>query len=43
MRQEAYHKPKIRSEVIEIGAYGDYEGPIPQMQPLFGLCCPGGG
>jgi len=40
MEREEYHKPRIKSEAIEIGAYGEYEGPIPEVEPFFGLCCP---
>jgi len=41
--KEEYHKPEIRSETIEIGAYGGGgygQGPIQYLQPLFGACCP---
>ena len=44
MKREEYKKPEIRSETIEIGAYGQYgESPVQALQPLFGLCCGGGG
>ncbi|RCV62724.1 hypothetical protein C5S53_17625 [Methanophagales archaeon] len=43
MKREEYNKPEVKSETIEIGAYGQYEGPIPQMDPFFNLCCGGGG
>ncbi len=42
-KREAYEKPEIRTEKIDIGVYGNYgegPGPIPQLQPFFGLCCP---
>jgi hypothetical protein len=41
-RKETYRKPEIRSETIEIGVYGNYNGelPVPQLQPFFGLCPP---
>jgi len=39
-KKETYEKPEIRTEEIELFAYGEYEaGPIQQMQPFFGLCC----
>ena len=39
--KETYEKPEIRTEEIELGAYGQYDaGPIQQLQPMFGLCCP---
>ena len=43
MKKEGYNKPEIRSEAIEIGAYGNYNGgPIQALQPFFGICCGGG-
>ena len=40
--KELYEKPKMVIEKIELatvaGQYG--AGPIAQMQPMFGLCCP---
>jgi len=37
--KEAYQKPKIESETMEMGVYGKYqEEPIPFLQPFFGLC-----
>jgi len=42
MGREEYSKPEIRSEEIEMGAYGNGGGgyPIPQVQPWFNLCPP---
>ena len=40
--KEAYEKPKIVIEKIELatvaGQYG--AGPVQQLAPYFGLCCP---
>lgn len=33
MVKEEYHKPKIHSEEIEIGVYGDYHGGMTQIDP----------
>jgi hypothetical protein len=39
--KETYEKPKMRTEEIELSAYGQYgSGPLAQLQPMFGLCCP---
>ena len=40
MKREGYSKPEIRSEAIEVGAYGQPAQPIDQLQPFFGLCPP---
>jgi hypothetical protein len=39
--KEVYEKPIIRTEEVELNAYGNYggESPIQQLQPFFGLCC----
>ena len=44
-KKEIYEKPAIRTEEIELNVYGNYgvQGPIPALQPFFGLCCGGGG
>ena len=40
-KREAYEKPEIRTEKVDIGVYGQYgAGPVQQLQPFFGLCCP---
>jgi hypothetical protein len=41
-KKEVYQKPEIKSETVEISVYGNYgaTGPIPQAQPMAGLCCP---
>lgn len=39
MKKEAYEKPEIRTEEIEFGSFGAYEGPITSNQPNLGLCC----
>ena len=40
--KEAYEKPKIVIEKIELATVaGQYAaGPVQQVQPFFGLCCP---
>ena len=40
-KKEAYQKPEIKSETVEISVYGNYgTAPIPQDMPFFGLCPP---
>lgn len=40
-KKEFYEKPEIRTEEIELNAYGQYAtAPVPQLQPFFGLCPP---
>ncbi|MFC1591021.1 hypothetical protein ACFL43_00705 [Thermodesulfobacteriota bacterium] len=41
MKKEAYEKPEIRTEQIEMGTFGGYDPPSPQQvaNPLFGTCC----
>lgn len=41
-KKETYEKPEIRTEEIELFAYGEYGGggPIQVVHPFFGLCCP---
>jgi len=52
MRKD-YSKPELKSEVIEVGVYGDYGGDGGQgggpwgsfigiFNPLMGMCCGGG-
>jgi hypothetical protein len=37
--KEKYEKPDVKTEEIEIGSFGDYNGPIPVQQPNYGICC----
>jgi len=40
-KKETYEKPEIRTEEIELFAYGQYEAlPIPELAPFFNLCPP---
>ena len=39
-KKETYEKPEIRTEEIELFAYGEYVNPAQQLQPWFGLCPP---
>jgi len=40
-KKETYEKPEIRTEEIELFAYGEYGGgPVQVVHPFFGLCCP---
>lgn len=53
--RKSYSTPEVRSEKLEVGAYGCYSGDdsdtggglwgsiIGILNPLFGLCCGGGG
>ena len=43
-KKEAYEKPTIESEAVEMGAYGASD-PLPESTPYFGLCpsCAAGG
>ena len=40
-KKEAYEKPTIESEAVEMGAYGA-SSPVPESEPFFGLCPPCG-
>lgn len=47
-RKKTYKAPKLRSESFQAGVFGQYggggtdpgSGPVPALQPFFGLCCP---
>ncbi len=47
--RKAYVKPSIRTEIIEVGVFGDYDGGGSDdnffgfWNPFFGICCGGGG
>jgi hypothetical protein len=41
--KETYEKPKMLTEEVEVGTLVAQEspaGPVPQLQPFFGLCPP---
>jgi hypothetical protein len=39
-KRKPYRSPKVKSERLKVGVFGEYgTGPIQQLQPWFGLCC----
>jgi len=41
-KRKKYEAPKVRSERVKLGVFGQYDGqlPIPDLEPFFGQCPP---
>jgi len=41
-KRKKYQAPKVRSERVKLGVFGQYDqpAPLPDLAPFFGLCPP---